>query len=101
MPRRSPVLIASALAAALAVSLASIVPASAHAIWFAQRARQLALIYGVGADDLDAVSRMKLLTLVKGYDDDWMPIEVSLRVAGPVPVVDIDERITAVAAVSD
>ncbi|MBJ7375941.1 MAG: DUF4198 domain-containing protein, partial [Sphingobium sp.] len=30
-------------------------PASAHGIWFAQRARQLALIYGVGADDLDAV----------------------------------------------
>jgi hypothetical protein len=34
-------------------------PADAHGIWFAQRARQLALVYGVGADDLDAVKRLR------------------------------------------
>ena len=32
--------------------------AQAHGIWFAQRAKQLALIYGVGADDLDMVRRL-------------------------------------------
>ncbi|MBJ7379063.1 MAG: DUF4198 domain-containing protein, partial [Sphingobium sp.] len=45
------------LSVALGVStlLAATAPVGAHGIWFAQRARQLALIYGVGADDLDAV----------------------------------------------
>jgi hypothetical protein len=33
-------------------------PLSAHGIWFAQRAKQLALVYGVGADDLDAIKRL-------------------------------------------
>ena len=45
----------SALLAAGFATLAGSIPAQAHSIWFAQRARQLALIYGVGADDLDAV----------------------------------------------
>lgn len=46
----------------LVAGLTAMVPvADAHGIWFAQRARQLALIYGVGADDLDAVKRLPLI----------------------------------------
>lgn len=102
MPRRSPFLLVSALAAtALSASIAVVAPASAHAIWFAQRAKQTALIYGVGADDLDAVSRMKFLTMVKGYDEDWQPVETTLREAGIIPVVDSDEPRAAIAAVMD
>ena len=43
----------AALAAAGTVLAAS--SAGAHGIWFAQRANQIAMIYGVGSDDLDAV----------------------------------------------
>ena len=84
------------------VALAALaVPASAHGIWFAQRAKQLALIYGVGADDLDMVKRLPLVKSVTGYDADWAPVNTSLRAAGPIPVVDSDEPLAAVAAVVD
>ncbi|WP_443478608.1 DUF4198 domain-containing protein [Novosphingobium aerophilum] len=91
----------SGIALALAASVATILPAQAHGIWFAQRARQLALVYGVGADDLDAVARESKLTLVKGYDEDWLDVNVRLRDAGAIPVVDSDEPVAAVAAVMD
>ncbi|NML12811.1 DUF4198 domain-containing protein [Sphingobium sp. AR-3-1] len=85
-----------------AVTLAAMaMPASAHGIWFAQRARQLALIYGVGADDLDAVKRLPLVKSVTGYDADWAPVTTSLRAAGIIPVVDSDEPVAAVAAIMD
>lgn len=77
------------------------VDANAHGIWFAQRARQLALIYGVGADDLDAVKRLPLIQSTTGYDADWTPVPTRLRAAGPIPVVDSDEPVMAVAAVMD
>jgi hypothetical protein len=81
--------------------LAATAPLSAHGIWFAQRARQLALIYGVGADDLDAVERLPLVKTVAGYDSDWAPITTSLRTVGTIPVVDSDEPVAAVAAIMD
>jgi len=87
-------------AAAFATILSSL-PAQAHGIWFAQRARQLALIYGVGADDLDAVKRMPSLTSVTGYDGDWKPVVTQLRVAGAIPVVDSEAPVAAVAATMD
>ena len=59
--------------------LALAAPLSAHGIWFAQRATQIALIYGVGADDLDAVKRLPLIKTVTGYDADWAPVTTSLR----------------------
>jgi hypothetical protein len=91
-----------ATAAIGAVALAAIaMPAGAHGIWFAQRARQLALIYGVGADDLDAVKRLPLVKTVTGYDSDWAPVNTSLRAAGVIPVVDSDEPVAAVAAIMD
>lgn len=84
-----------------ATLLAAAAPLSAHGIWFAQRARQLALIYGVGADDLDAVKRLPLVKSVTGYDSDWAPVNTSLRAAGAIPVVDSDEPVAAVAAIMD
>lgn len=75
--------------------------AQAHAIWFAQRAKQLALVYGVGADDLDAVKRMPLVNAVTGLDSDAQPVAASLRAAGAIPVVDSDEPLAVVAAVMD
>ena len=89
---------AAIAALALAGTMFAASSAGAHGIWFAQRANQIALIYGVGADDLDAVKRMDKLTSVAGYDEDWQPVETTLRVAGPLPVVDSAEPIVAVAA---
>ena len=54
MPR---ILRRSVCAATIAATMTISVAAEAHGIWFAQRAKQLALIYGVGADDLDMVRR--------------------------------------------
>jgi nickel transport protein len=75
--------------------------AGAHGIWFAQRARQLALIYGVGADDLDAVKRLPMIAAVKGFDAHGLPVGVALRPAGPIPVVESDAPLTIVAAAMD
>ncbi|WP_254913901.1 DUF4198 domain-containing protein [Sphingobium sp. Z007] len=91
-----------ATAAVGVVTLAAMaMPASAHGIWFAQRARQLALIYGEGADDLDAVKRLPLVKSVTGYDADWAPVSISLRTAGVIPVVDSQKPVAAVAAIMD
>ncbi|MEO5599109.1 MAG: DUF4198 domain-containing protein [Novosphingobium sp.] len=89
------------VAAAVIASAAISVSAQAHGIWFAQRARQLALIYGIGPDDLDMVKRLPLLNSVTGYDADWKPVPTRLRAAGAIPVVDSDAPIAAVAATMD
>ncbi|MEO6359780.1 MAG: DUF4198 domain-containing protein [Sphingomicrobium sp.] len=89
---------AAASAAALLVS-ASVV--NAHGIWFAQRANQLGLIYGVGSDDLDMVKRLPLIKGVSGYDAQWNPVVATLRAAGPIVLVDSDEPVSAVAAWMD
>lgn len=73
--------------------------AQAHGIWFAQRGKQLALIYGVGADDLDAVKRLPLVQSVAGYDADLAPVPTSLRAAGPIPLVDSEGQPAVVTAV--
>lgn len=79
--------------------IAATPPASAHGIWFAQRATQLALIYGKGADDLDTVKRLPLVTSVTGLDSDWKEVPTSLRVAGPLVLVASDSDLSAVATV--
>lgn len=94
--------IRSALTGLAAIAAAATaIPAQAHGIWFAQRAKQIALVYGVGADDLDMVSRMDKLIAVDGFDAEGMPVETSLRVAGIVPVVDSAEPLAVVAAAVD
>lgn len=86
-----------------AVTLSALVLAStaaqAHGIWFAQRAKQLALIYGIGADDLDMVKRLPLVESVTAYDGDYNPIKANARVAGPIVLIDADTQPTLVAAV--
>jgi hypothetical protein len=88
-----------AAAAVVAAGAMASAPAEAHGIYFAQRARQLALIYGIGADDLDSVKRQPLIESVAGFDADWKPVPTKLRVAGPLLIVDSDEQPTVVAAV--
>ena len=100
MRRISPYISAAIAVATIGAAFASSA-ASAHAIWFAQRAKQLAMVYGVGSDDLDAVKRMPLVTSVTGYDADGLPVTASLRAAGAIPVVDSDEPMAVVAAVMD
>ncbi len=87
--------------AALAVTACLIAMSAAHAhgIWFAQRATQLALLYGIGSDDLDSVKRLPLVESISGYDADWKPIPTKLRVAGPLLLVDSESQPTVVTAV--
>ncbi|KPF90670.1 nickel ABC transporter substrate-binding protein [Novosphingobium sp. AAP83] len=100
MRRIFPYISASIAAVTVATAFAAST-AEAHAIWFAQRAKQLALVYGVGADDLDAVKRVPLITSVTGLDADSLPVTATLRVAGAIPVVDSDEPLAVVAATMD
>jgi nickel transport protein len=90
-----------AAVAALTAGVFTTSASYAHGIWFAQRATQLALIYGVGADDLDSVKRLPLIKSMAGYDADWKPVETSLRVAGPLLLVDSESDPAVVAAVLD
>ncbi len=95
-------LFTTAVVAALAGGrLLAATQGSAHALWFAQRSKQLAMIYGVGADDLDAVKRLPLVTGSKGYNASWQEVPVTLKANGPIVTVDSDEPLTAVAAVMD
>ncbi|WP_077034611.1 DUF4198 domain-containing protein [Pelomonas sp. KK5] len=87
----------SALFAGLAASMS----AQAHGIWFAQRSTQLALIYGVGADDLDSVKRLPLIQSIASYDAEMKPVPTKLRAAGPLLLVDSESAPTVVAAVLD
>ncbi len=89
----------SVCAAAVAATMAMSVAADAHGIWFTQRAKQLALIYGIGADDLDMVKRLPLVESITAYDAEYRPITATARVAGPIVLVDADAQPTLVAAV--
>lgn len=74
-------------------------PAAAHGIWFAQRAKQVAMIYGVGADDLDMVKRLPLVERVDAFDATYRPVGATLRAAGPIVLVDVAAPPTLLAAV--
>lgn len=80
--------------AAMALPMA----ADAHGIWFAQRAKQTALIYGIGSDDLDMVRRLPQVESLTAYDAEYRPITVAARVAGPIVLVDADAQPTLLAA---
>jgi len=91
----------TALALAVLAGFVAGLPAQAHGIWFAQRAKQTALIYGIGADDLDMVKRLPLITAASGYDANWQPVETTLRAAGPIVLADSKGQTTALAAIMD
>jgi hypothetical protein len=84
---------------ALATGMIATSTVHAHGIWFAQRATQLALLYGIGADDLDSIKRLPLVQSIAGYDAEWKPIPTKLRVAGPLLLVDSESQTTVVTAV--
>jgi uncharacterized GH25 family protein len=88
-------------ATALVAGLAAAATAQAHGIWFAERATQLALLYGVGADDLDAVKRLPLVSSIAGYDADGKPVPTSLQVDGRLLLVNVEKQPAIVAAVLD
>jgi nickel transport protein len=94
--KRSTKLLAAALAVAGTIAAST---TQAHGIWFAQRATQLAMIYGVGADDLDAVKRLPLVTSIGAYDSAGETVPTRLEVAGPLLLVDTTEQPAIVAAV--
>ena len=75
--------------------------ADAHGFWFAQRANQLAMVFGVGADDLDVVKRLPKVTSFAAYDEDGKEVASKLVTNGPLVTVDIDNQPAIVAAVMD
>lgn len=86
-----------ALAAALVASTA----ASAHSIWFAQRAGDLALVYGHGAEDLSVIKRFDKLTAVGGADAAGRPVAVSWRWTDHLAFVNLENAPTVVATTMD
>lgn len=89
------------LIAAVVLSAGAIVTTAAHAhgIWFAQRATHLAMIYGVGADDLDAVKRLPLVKSIAAYDSTGQSVPTNLEANGPLLLVDTTQQPAIVAAV--
>ncbi|MGN7158376.1 DUF4198 domain-containing protein [Sphingomonas sp. SAFR-052] len=85
------------IAAGVIAALAA--PSFAHGIWFAQRAKQIALVYGIGADDLDMVRRLPQVEHIVAYDAQFRPIAASARVSGPVVLIDTPAKPVLVSAV--
>jgi len=75
--------------------------AQAHGIWFAQRSNQLALIYGLGADDLDMIKRQPKVKSVTAYDEQGKEVPTQLTASGPLLVVNTDSQPAIVAGVLD
>lgn len=75
--------------------------AQAHGFWFAQRANSLAMVFGVGADDLDVVKRLPKITSFAGYDEDGQAVPTKLVTNGSLVTVDIDNQPAFIAAVMD
>ena len=88
-------------AAALAAVAIAATDAQAHGFWFAQRANALAMVFGVGADDLDVVKRLPKVTSFTAYDEDGKEVESKLAANGPLVTVNIDNQPAMVAAVMD
>lgn len=89
------------LGAALTGLCISAQPSVAHGIWFAQRADDLALIYGEGSDDLDMVKRLPLIRRVDAYAADGSAVPTTLKSIGKIPAVDLAAAPAIVASVLD
>ena len=90
-----------ALAASVIAGLGAAAVAQAHGIWFAQRSNQLALIYGVGADDSDMVKRLPKVKSVTGYDETGKEVPTQFAPNGPLVVVNTENKPAIVAAILD
>lgn len=87
--------------AALSAGLLFASGAQAHGFWFAQRANALAMVFGVGADDLDVVKRLPKITKFGAYDEDGQEVPSRLVTNGALVTVDVDNQPAFVAAVMD
>jgi len=85
----------------LAIILLGTTSAHAHGIWFAERSDKLALIFGVGADDLNMVERLSRVTAIAAYDVLQEPVETSLHAGEFLVVADLSDHPAIVAAVFD
>ena len=74
-----------AIMSALLVTCCS---AYAHGIYFAERAQKTALVYGVGADDLQIVKRLPKIASFTAFDEQWHEVEAELNVYDPMVFVD-------------
>ena len=90
-----------AVVASLVAGMGAASVAQAHGIWFAQRSNQLALIYGLGADDLDMIKRQPKVKSVTAYDDHGKEVSTQLTASGPLLVVDTGHQPAIVAGVLD
>ena len=89
------------LAAAATLTLALAPLANAHGFWFAERSRQFAMVFGVGADDLDMVKRMPKVSSFAAYDADGKEVPSKLTPTGPIVLVDVSANPAFVAATMD
>src|SRR5213082_2071625 len=81
-----------------AIGLIHATTAQSHGFWFTQRANQFAMVFGVGADDLDMVKRLPKVTKFAAYDEDGKEVASKLVTSGPIVLVDIDNQPAIVAA---
>ncbi len=75
--------------------------AHAHGLWFAPRVSQIAVVYGVGSQDLEIAKRQSDIKSIHGYNEAWQPVETKLLPAGPLLFVDMENQPTAITAVLD
>lgn len=90
-----------AVVASLIAGMGAASLVQAHGIWFAQRSKQLALIYGEGNEDLDAVKRLPKVKAVVAYDEQGQEVQSQLTPSGPLLVVNTDKQPAMVAGVLD
>ena len=90
-----------AAASAFAAMAAFSTFAHAHGFWFAERSKQFAMVFGVGADDLDMVKRMPKVTSFNAYDADGKEVPSKLTVTGPIVLVDVSANPEFLAATMD
>lgn len=95
MKRLNKLIAATTIAAGLVAAGA----AQAHGIWFAERATQLAFLYGIGADDLDSAKRLPQVTSFTGYDAAGKQVATKLTKEGHLVLVDMENQPALVAAV--
>ena len=86
--------------ACLACLAVSVVHLDAHGIWFAQRAGQLALIYGEGAEDGVVVSKLPGIRAAS-YDATGTPLPTALIPSDHLLLVDLQHKPAVVTAVLD
>ena len=82
-----------------ALLLAPALPAQAHGIYITERSKQIVLIYGEGADDLDMVKREPLIDTVAAYDAEAKPIKAQHRISGLAMLIETETRPRFVTAI--